>query len=984
MKSASTDTSTNIFVRFRLLTWLGAFFCFVLVPALLINEALGSMLQLRSDKERRQLFKEMDDRLSYLIRHADESHYYHSLLKNAFKKASQSARPLDEFAGSIELLRRRFPGALRFIVWDADGRVVDRLTDEKSYRYIVNNLFEFFREIAGHCRSNYPGEPEQLTIVEKRINLFRSYLGRFLVPHHLRLPFQAGEHGRCVLADSSDGFPLFWFDSNSSLTVFCAIKNQLFRNPGVRHAVEVLNRPDDPLKCGFIEMGDVGRKIVGISDAEQRQVLLELGKFENAGLPHRQTDDYLMAFKLLSPDLRGFCLVHRGALRLGYPDRRRYEILTRLFLVIILILWVFYCYTLRLPRLSVSIRTRIAFLFLYANGLPLMILGTIGYEYLQQREDALIGEVHARNERVLQEIDSGYRRHKIAMNRRTFAELDSFCREVQTRLPGRNDYERLKQAVHALDAEELTIYGESGDTIVGYRRNRKPAGQTFMRMFATSAIAFANQTEETFSFGGRDGKSRLAITSNTIVNDHRSLLENLLNTLDSVELYSFGTGLKLCFARLLGDHIGRNIHSAMVITWDLEETEAIYAAQQVERGNENRSEKAFAAISAVTGQMFSRPGMREETLRRVMQKAMNIQSAHENYVLLQGKSSLITAIAGRQMGSIALAAIVPADQIVAELEATWQQMLALALLSIFIISAVITALSRQFLKPVRQLAEAVRQIGQRNFSYRTSIESLDEFGELGGVFNMTMEGMAELEIGRIVQEALLPDQGYHNNRIGIFARTATMTKLGGDYYDYLKLSETQTGVFMGDVAGHGIPAAIIMAMAKATVLVNRPLLTDPAALLSALHDMLFRLKSDGFKRMMTCQYLVINDQTGEVQIANAGHCFPVVVGSNGSYSRMEEIIGTPVGIARKARYKNHQIQLQPGETLILYSDGLIEATSAAGDVFGPDQLLELVKSVWSENLEQFYQNLFQANRAWVKSVDDDLTIVLVRFERSSC
>ncbi|HMM61639.1 MAG TPA: hypothetical protein PKC25_16085, partial [Candidatus Rifleibacterium sp.] len=116
MKSASTDTSTNIFVRFRLLTWLGAFFCFVLVPALLINEALGSMLQLRSDKERRQLFKEMDDRLSYLTRHADESHYYHSLLKNAFKKASQSARPLDEFAGSIELLRRRFPGALRFIV----------------------------------------------------------------------------------------------------------------------------------------------------------------------------------------------------------------------------------------------------------------------------------------------------------------------------------------------------------------------------------------------------------------------------------------------------------------------------------------------------------------------------------------------------------------------------------------------------------------------------------------------------------------------------------------------------------------------------------------------------------------------------------------------------------------------------------------------------------------------------------------------------
>ncbi len=968
------------------MTWLGAFFCFVLVPAFLINEGLDSMLQLRSEKERSLVFKEMDDRLSFMTRHADEQHYYHSLLKNAFTRASRSRAPLQSIKNSIRLLRQRFPGALRFIVWDHKGRVVDALTDEKSYRYIVSNLYQFFREIAEHCRSSSPGEPAQLPIVEKRINLFRSYLGRFLVPHHLRLPFQAGEHGRCILADSPDGYPLFWFDASESLTVFCAIKTSLFDSPGVRHAVDMLNR-SQKITSGFVDMGNLGRSISETGDDEQRQILIELGKYENAGLSHRQTDDYLMAFKLLSPDLRGFCLMHKRDLTIGYPDRRKAEILVRLLSVLFVTLWAFYCYALRLPRLNFSIRIRIALLFLYANGLPLMILGTIGNEYLQQREDALFSEAHAANERILQEIDSGYRRYRLAMNRRVVEELAEFCSDVTNRLPDRSDFDRLKNVVHALDAEEISVYGVNGDTLASYKRNRKPAGQTFMRMFATSALSFANQAEGNFGLrdvkDGKEGKSNLAMTSNTIINDHRSLLENLLNTLESVEIYSFGTELKLCFARLLGDHQARNFHSVLVLTWRVEDAQAAYAAQQIMRGNAGNSETAYAALAASTGLLYAKPEFSDDKLRPVMQKAFNLQSAHNNHVSINGQMSLITAIAGRQMDSIVLAAVTPTGYIADELRETWYQMLSLALLSLLIITAVVVALSKQFLGPVRQLAEAVRQIGQRNFSFRTSIDSPDEFGELGKVFNMTMEGMAELEIGRVVQEALFPEPVYRSNRVDIYAKTSTMTKLGGDYFDYFKLPDNQTGVFMGDVAGHGIPAALIMAMAKATVLVNRSLLTDPAKLLSALHDMLYRLKSDGFKRMMTCQYLLIGDQTGEVLLANAGHCFPVVVGKAGSSSRMEEIIGTPVGIARKARYQNHQVSLQSGETLILYSDGMLEATSDAGEVFGPDLLLELVKTAWSSNLEQYYQNLFQANRAWAKTVDDDLTIVLIRFREGA-
>ncbi len=1030
--SNNTITS-SIFVRFRLLTWLGAFFCFAVVPVFLIDAGLSSILQLRHEKELRHIFNEMDDRLNFMTRYADEPHFYHSLLKAAFDEATHHEKwpqtilngitritfsfyeavsnarlpaatksdglfshqtifsellrscrrppPLTSMARNIKRLKQRFPGALRFIVWDEKGKVVDSLNDEKNYRYIVNNLFFFFREIAEHCRDNYPGEPQQLPIVEKRFNLFRSYLGRFLVPNHLRLPFQAGEHGRCILADSQNGFPLFWFDSKPGLTIFCAIKTSHLTNAGIRYAITapIKNGSGAPISSGFIDMRNLDDKIAEADSPFKRLLLLELAKYENAGLPHRNTDNFLMAFKLLSPDLRGYCVVNRRDMAIGYPEQYKARILFRAAGFIIVLLFVCYCYSLRQPKRNFSIRLRIAFLFLYANGLPLMILGTTGYEYLQQQEDTLLSEAHSNSERILQEIDSGYERHKRTMNRETIAELAQYTEETTSRLPGRQDLERLKQIVHRLKGEEINIYDTNGNNLVEYRRVGKSAGQTFIRVFAANSLNFSNQTEsDTEAADALKDQPSVRITKDAIIMNHSSILENMLNLLDSVNLYSFGTDLKLCFARLLGNRQQRNFHSFLILTWRVDDAQSSYAEQQISRTNTGGSETEYVAMSTTTGQIFAKSGVDEEKLRPILQKAMNLRSAHADYIELNGRNSLVTAIAGRQMDKMVLAAITSTAPIIKKLETTWYQMFAIVIFSLMIISAVVVALSRQFIGPVRQLSETVRQISKRNFSHRTQIESDDEFGQLGQTFNETMADMAELEIGRVVQEALLPEASHKSDRIEIFAKTATMTKLGGDYFDYLKLPDNQTGVFMGDVAGHGIPAALIMAMAKATVTIQRKFLTDPAMLLSSLHDMLFKLKSDGFKRMMTCQYLVINDKSGKVSFANAGHCFPVIVGKNGKAAHMLEIIGTPVGIARKARYQNHLFELQPGETVILYSDGMLEATSTSGEVFGPDNLLNLAKSAWHKDLSQYYQNLFQANRAWAQSVDDDLTIVLLR------
>jgi len=452
---------SNIFSKFRVLTWLGAFFCFVLIPLLLVNALIDSNLRLQSENEQQKIFAEMDARLDYLSQNVDISFYLHRLLKTTTDRAEKDAQPLANLGKSIKAIKKRYPGLLKFIVWDKNGKTVESLTDEKSYRYIVNNLYGFFVEIARHCQNYYPGTPELLPIVEARINLFRAYLGRFLVPSQLRLPFQKGNSGRFILTDIVDRFPLFWFDVRRDFTIFCAANpKEDHQHIGVESAISQLNKAGDNIETSFIDIRELQNK--KIDNNFTRQLLIELGKFENASLPHQKMKDHLITFKLLDPYLRGYCKVSKNDIEYGYPSKLKAKLFVKLALAIAILLFIFYCYSLRLKRISFSIRTRIALLFIYANGLPLLILGTIGHEYLQQLESELLHTTHRNHERLLEEVDSGFKRFRDILARQTQATLASYSAEVADRLPRSDDVPFFKAAIEKLDAEEAYIFAVDG------------------------------------------------------------------------------------------------------------------------------------------------------------------------------------------------------------------------------------------------------------------------------------------------------------------------------------------------------------------------------------------------------------------------------------------------------------------------------------------------------------------------------------------
>jgi hypothetical protein len=196
----------------------------------------------------------------------------------------------------------------------------------------------------------------------------------------------------------------------------------------------------------------------------------------------------------------------------------------------------------------------------------------------------------------------------------------------------------------------------------------------------------------------------------------------------------------------------------------------------------------------------------------------------------------------------------------------------------------------------------------------------------------------ELAVGRAVQLALLPDRNPELAGWSIWLYTRPANDVGGDLVDYLALPGGRLGLMLGDVAGKGLGAALLMAKLQATLRALAP----EAAALDGLGGRLNAIFCrDGLpNRFATLVYLELHPGSGAVHLMNAGHLPPLVLGADGP-SEMEPV-APPLGILPEAEYPEQRLVIAPGDSLVAYSDGVTDARNAAGEMFGDDRLRALL------------------------------------------
>ncbi len=317
--------------------------------------------------------------------------------------------------------------------------------------------------------------------------------------------------------------------------------------------------------------------------------------------------------------------------------------------------------------------------------------------------------------------------------------------------------------------------------------------------------------------------------------------------------------------------------------------------------------------------------------------------------------------------------------------------------------AIGVSLSRRILRAVTQLYEGTRRVTRGDFRHRIPVRAHDQLGELAGSFNQMTGNLerllvvekekerlqTEIEIAREVQSQLYPKESPPTRGLQLTVRCDPARMVSGDYYDYQEIGKERLAFAIGDVAGKGISAALLMATLQAALRAQtsnyQPLTEsectdvpemDVAKLVEKLNKQLYAHTSP--EKYATFFFALFDQRNRTLTYTNAGHLSPLLL-RNGDVTRLDSN-GLVVGAFPFAKYDESCLILDPGDLLVCYTDGITEPENAYGEEFGEERLIELVKRHAQEDNHEIVRIVLDAVRSWTASPElhDDMTLLLAR------
>jgi serine phosphatase RsbU (regulator of sigma subunit) len=238
-----------------------------------------------------------------------------------------------------------------------------------------------------------------------------------------------------------------------------------------------------------------------------------------------------------------------------------------------------------------------------------------------------------------------------------------------------------------------------------------------------------------------------------------------------------------------------------------------------------------------------------------------------------------------------------------------------------------------------------------------------------------MLARSELEAGRSVQFALMPEETPKVSGWDIWLFTTPANDVGGDLVDFLKIDNARYGLALGDVAGKGLGAALFMAKLQATIRALAPDYLKLTDLASKINQIFHRdATANKFASLI---YLVLNPDSNEIRLLNAGHFPPYIIHRD---CITEDKKGDPaLGIMKDTGFKEHTIKIKPGEGLCVYSDGVTEAMNEQEQFFGDARLQSILQESTSHSAKETGQEILRKIHAFIgdASLTDDLSMIIL-------
>ena len=269
--------------------------------------------------------------------------------------------------------------------------------------------------------------------------------------------------------------------------------------------------------------------------------------------------------------------------------------------------------------------------------------------------------------------------------------------------------------------------------------------------------------------------------------------------------------------------------------------------------------------------------------------------------------------------------------------------------------------ARRLTQPIYTLTEGVGQISGGNLDYRIKVESNDETALLSKAFNHMTDSLkdyienlsqitaekerigTELYIAKNIQASMLPcifPAFPERTEFDIYATMDPAKEVGGDFYDFFMVDERHLAIVMADVSGKGVPAALFMVIGKTLIKDHTKPGRDLGEVFTEVNELLCESNSEGL--FITAFEGVLDLVTGELRFVNAGHEIPFICKGNG-FEAYKIRAGFVLAGMEGIRYKSGAMQLEPGDKIFQYTDGVTEATNQKKELYGMERLGEVLR-----------------------------------------
>ncbi len=314
-------------------------------------------------------------------------------------------------------------------------------------------------------------------------------------------------------------------------------------------------------------------------------------------------------------------------------------------------------------------------------------------------------------------------------------------------------------------------------------------------------------------------------------------------------------------------------------------------------------------------------------------------------------------------------------------------------------------LNSKLLNPLSELTQGVKEISDGNLNKKLEIKTGDELQTLAENFNTMTDELklqmanltkvtaekeliaTELKVATQIQSSMLPKNFAVDNRVDLFATMTPAKEVGGDFYDFYKLDENHLFVTIADVSGKGVPAALFMVAAITNLRNFTASLKSSDDLKTAIEKTNDRLCANNDGGLFVTAFSgVLDFNTGIFRYVNAGHNPPLIRRNGKNFEELPMELNFVLGGWEDWQYIQQEIQLEPGDTIFLYTDGVTEATNSTGQLYSLERLKKFLNGIDNtksakeilvavrESIQKFSNDVEQA---------DDITMLAVKFERSN-